>query len=226
MNAQYQEWLKHIFDHEVRKPAWYFDDDKPEFKAPPIEIVELISQTFLRAGRDLTEYTDVQVDQGIWYLAGWPAPDFRFVLKSPKVPLKKRLEAIENIFYLYPDCFAKRCTETLGHLSEEGSALNSSCYMLWDISPITLFWDKNPFTYLEDAHDSKETQDVVLNVLKKTLNIEHRACREGAFHGLGRMAYYACPDKVHKIVDGFLSKNKLDDKLPAYALEACEGKVL
>ena len=139
-----------------------------------------------------------------------------FALKSSEVTLTKRLETIGNIFYLYSDCFAKRCAESLGHLSEEGSALNSSCYMFWDICPIT---------YLKDAPDSKEMQDAVLNVLEKILTIEHRACREGAFHGLGEMAY-AYPERVREIIDGFLSKAKLDEKLLAYALKAREGNVL
>ena len=97
--------------------------------------------------------------------------------------------------------------------------------MFWDISPITLFWDKNPFTYLEDAQDREQTQDVVLNVLEKTLNIEHRACREGALHGLHHIAY-TCPEKAREIIDRFLSKNKLDDKLMAYALKIREAMVL
>jgi hypothetical protein len=225
MNPRYQEWLKHVFDHEVRNREWYFDEDKPEFEASPVEIAELLGQTFLRAGKDLTAYSDAKVDQGIWYLTGWPNPEFMFVLKSPEVPLTKRLEAIKNIFYLYADCFAKRCAETLGHLSEEGSALNSSCYMFWDISPIPQFWDKNPFTYLENPQESKQTQDVVLNVLEKTLNLEHRACREGALHGLHHIAY-ACPEKARKIVDGFLSRNKLEEQLMAYALKIREVMVL
>jgi hypothetical protein len=225
MNPRYQEWLKHVFDHEVRKRAWYFDDEKPEFEASPIEMTELIGQTFLCAGKDLAGYTDEKVDQGIWYFAGMSGSDFMFELKSPEVPLTKRLEAIGNIFYLYSDCFAKRCAETLGHLSEEGSALNPSCYMFWDISPITLFWDKNPFTYLENPQESKQTQGVVLNVLEKILNIEHRACREGALHGLRHIAY-SCPENVREIIDSFLCKNKPDEKLLAYALKAREGNVL
>jgi hypothetical protein len=217
MNTRYQEWLKHVFDHEVKDPQWYFDADAPEFEASPIEITELIGQTFLRAGKDLIEYTDAKVDQGIWYfVSSSSGADFMFALKSSEVTLTKRLETIGNIFYLYSDCFAKRCAESLGHLSEEGSALNSSCYMFWDICPIT---------YLKDAPDSKEMQDAVLNVLEKILTIEHRACREGAFHGLGEMAY-AYPERVREIIDGFLSKAKLDEKLLAYALKAREGNVL
>ncbi|HXR46955.1 MAG TPA: hypothetical protein VN784_05885 [Candidatus Limnocylindrales bacterium] len=218
MSSRYQDWLNHVFDHEVtdKLPQWYFAEDAPLFEASDEEMTELISQTFLNAGKDLTKYTDEQVDQGIWYFVSTSGANFLHSLKCAEVPLAKRLEAIGNIFHLYSNCFAKRCAETLGHLSEEGSALNSSCYMFWDICPITC---------LKETPNSKEMEDAVLNVLEKTLTIEHRACREGAFHGLSEMSY-SRREAVQGIIDQFLSKTKLDEKLLAYARNAREGNVL
>ena len=216
MNSRYQEWLKHVFDHEVKDPQWYFDAEAPEFKASPIEITELLGQTFFRAGKDLTEYTDAMVDQGIWYVASPSGSDFMFAVKSSEVPLTKRLETIGNIFYLYSDCFAKRCAETLGHLSEEGSALNSSCYMFWDVCPITC---------LDDVPEKQEMQNAVLTVLEQMLGINHRACREAALHGLSEM-FYSRQEAVQRVVDRFLSKIASDEKLLAYARNAREGNVL
>ena len=214
MNPRYQEWLKHIFDHEVGGhllPQWYWDDDAPVFEAPDEEIIELIKQTFQNAGKDLAKYTDAQVDQGIWYFISMGVGDFLGSLNSPKAPLEKRLEAIQNIFHLYSDCFAKRCAETLGHLSEEGSPLNSSCYMFWDIAPLTV-------------SEAQEIQDAVLDVLEKILTIEHRACRESALHGLSEM-FYSRREAAQEIIDRFLSKTKLDEQLLAYAQNAREGNV-
>ena len=218
MSLRYQEWLKHVFDHAVtdKLPQWYFAEDPPLFEASDDEITELISETFLHAGKDLAEYTDAQVDQGIWYLVSSSGSDFMSALADSEVPLPRRLEAIGNIFYLYSDCFTKRCAEILAHLFDEGSPLNSSCYMFWDLCR---------FSNLEDMAGQKETQDAVLNVLEKTLTIEHTACREGALHGLGHIAN-SCPERVCEIIDGFLSKNKLEDKLVAYALKAREGNIL
>ena len=109
MNSRYQEWLKHVFDHEVtdKLPQWYFAEDAPLFETSDNEMTELINQTFLNAGKDLDRYTDAQVDQGIWYLAGTvtSGSDFMSALASSEVPLTKRVEAIGNIFYLYSDCF-------------------------------------------------------------------------------------------------------------------------
>jgi hypothetical protein len=212
MNSRYEEWLTHVFDHIVEEPGWYFAGDAPEFAASEIEIAELLGQTFVHSGKDLTKYTDAQVDQGIWYIANSHLPAFQ----SPNVPLAKRLETIGNVFYVYSDCFAKRCSETLGHLSQEGSPLNSSCYMFWDIASLD---------YLKDVPDSRQMQDAALDVLQKILTIEHRACREDAFHGLSGYAFI-CPERTHEIIDQFVSQTKLDDKLLAYALKAREGNVL
>jgi hypothetical protein len=219
MNPRYQEWLTHVFDHEVNStqyPEWYSSPDAPKFVAEPVEIVELLGQTFLYAGRDLTKYTDEQVNQGIWYMASIGGSDFTMALKSSKVSLAKRIETIRNIFHLYSDCFAKRCTETLSHVDEQGAPLNSSCYMFWDISYLA---------YFTDTPDGEQMQDAALDVLQKILTIKHRACQESALHGLSEFAF-TCPEKTHQIVDQFLSTTKLDDKLLAYALNAREGNVL
>jgi hypothetical protein len=216
MNPRYEDWLRHIFDHEVKEPQWYFGEDAPAFEASDEEITELLGQTFLHAGKDLKEYTDEQVDQGIWYLASSSGSNFMFALKSSEVPLAKRVVAIGNIFYLYSDCFAKRCTESLGHLSEKGSPLNSSCYMFWDISPLT---------FMKDASEIQEIQNTILDVLQNILTIKHRACRESALHGLSELKF-ACFEKVRKIIDEFLKDAKLDDKLLAYATNARDGNVL
>jgi len=128
--------------------------------------------------------------------------------------MEKRLVAIDGIYFLYADCFAKRCAEAMGHLSEEGSPLNSICYMFWDICQLTWGFDCR----------ENEIQAAVLNVLEKSLAINHRACQEGALHGLGEIAH-ACPEQVHEIIDRFLGDIKLEAPLLAYARNAREGNI-
>jgi hypothetical protein len=219
MNLRYQEWLTHVFGHEIidpQRPEWYFAEDAPVFDASANEITELFGLTFLHAGSDLIKYTDAQVDQGVWYMVSIECSDFIMALQSPEVTLAKRLETIGNIFQLYSDCFAKRCSESLGHLNEEGSPLNSSCYMFWDMSHLD---------YMRNGPDSLRMQDAALDVLTKILTIEHRACRESALYGLSGYALTS-PERTHQIIDQFLSRTKPDDKLLAYALKAREGNVL
>jgi hypothetical protein len=213
MSSRYQEWLKYLFDHEVKERAWYWEDGAPGFHASPAELTNLITETFSSSGKDLVSYTDAQVDQGIWYLAS--TSELMFALKSSEVPMAARLEAIRSILCLYSDCFAKRCTESLGHLGQEGSELNSACYMFWDICPLT---------YLEDFPDRMETENTVSWVLEQTLKIPHRACREAALHGICE-AFFNDPERMHRIIDPFLKETVLDDKLLAYAQNARAGNV-
>jgi hypothetical protein len=214
MSSRYQEWLKYAFDHEVNHllPEWYWEK-YVLFSDSPVEMTELLSLTFRNAGKDLIQFTDAQVNQGIWYFGN--GANYPTMMRSSEVPLPKRLEAIENIFYLYSDCFAKRCAEILGDQSEEGTPLNSSCYMFWDMSYLTCY---------EDNPEGRQMRDAALKVLEKILTINHRACREGALHGLSEF-FFSCPEKMQKIVDDFLSKTKLDEKLLAYARKAREGNV-
>jgi len=212
MNDRYHDWLRHVFDHEVKDRRWYFEEDAQEFAASSAEIVELLGRTFYAAGKDLTSFSDAQVDQGLWYLAG--DSEYLRELTVASVSMHKRLTAIEGIYHLYADCFAKRCAEMLGHLSEEGPPLNSICYMFWDTCQLTWGFDDR----------EEEIKVAIFRVIEKTLGIEHRACREGALHGLGEVAH-ANPQRVRAIIDGFLAKTTLDEKLLAYALEAREGRV-
>ncbi len=213
MSPRYQDWLKHVFDHEVKDPCWYFEEDAPKFPAPPAEMVELLSQTFHSSGRDLNLFSDAQVDQGFWYLTGtgWHMDE----LYNSRVGWDSRVKCVRAIFQLYADCFAKRCTETLGHQSEVGLPLNASCYMFWD--QFTM-----PFRIYPGKH--QDMHDVVLETLEHILAIPHRACREGALHGLGHVAG-VCPDRVGEIIDRFLGRPKLDASLWAYAVKARTGRV-
>lgn len=217
MTSRYQEWLKHVFDHEieVQKPAWYFDLEAPSFNASPIELTALISQTFRCAGKDLVDYTDAQVNQGLWYLVSLSGSEYIKALQSPDVPINERLQAIGNIYYLYAECFARRCAKTLGHLDEEGSALNFICYM---------FWDECPLCYPDHVPDQSEIENAIFSVLQQTLTINHRACREGALHGLGHM-FSSHPEKVRTIIDHLIKDAILDEKLLSYAHNAREGNV-
>lgn len=219
-NSRYKEWLTHIFDHEVNDdlPQWYFNFDDKEstsFEAPAEELVSLINQTFRCSGTDLLAFTDSQVNQGLWYLVSASCSDFMFALRSPEVPKKERGQAIESIYYLYADCFAKRCAETLGHLSEEGSDLNPICYMFWDICPLQ--------TEDQTSGDA-QMNDCIFTVFKRTLKIDHRACREGALHGLGHW-FYCDPQRTHLIVEQFLKETTPDPVLAKYAECASKGDV-
>lgn len=224
-HPRYQEWIKRVFDHPVTDPEWYLAETHEEFACTDEDAVILIEQTFTHAGTDLASFSDAQVDHGLWYLVGAAGSQPASALWNRSVPLDDRLRAIRSIYDLYTNSFASRCTQTLGHLNEPSSELNSICYMFWD-----LFWDlfRFRFTYppvYKETQVEQALMDAGFSVLTDILSIPHRACREGALHGLGHMARQY-PERVGDIIDRFLAANELDKPLDVYARNAREGAVL
>ena len=216
MRPRYQEWLQFVFDHEVSNPQWHFDIESPSFDSTEQDDVELIREAFTCSGEDLKQYSDGQVNQGIWFLASPSCSDYMFSIRDGNVSLSSKIAAIHSIYDLYRNCFAARCTEVLGHIDEPGgSNLNPICYMFWDVCPIS---------YLEDSKDTGDLEDAIFLVLSDTIRIPHRACIEGGLHGLGDIAY-RYEARVQKIIDDFLVTAKIDDTLRCYAESARVGAI-
>jgi hypothetical protein len=216
MHPQYQEWIRYVFDHPVTEPHWHLAAEAPQFQTSQEDYAELIRETFSRSGEDLVSFSDAQVNQGIWFLASPTESDFIFSLRDGAVPTPKKVAGIRSIYDLYRDCFAKRCTETLGHSDEPGASdLNQICYMFWDVCPLS---------YFHEAADAQELEDAIFSVLEDTLRIPHRACTEAAVHGLGEIAY-RYPARVKDVIDAYLKTAQLDAALQGYAERAREGLI-
>jgi len=215
MHPRYQEWLVHVFDHPVSRKKWWLTADAPPFDEDEVLIATLVTETFTRSGVDLARFTDAQVNQGLYYLASPGASSDVNTLLSPEVPLDLRLRGIRAIVTLYRECFAKRCSPTLSHLDEKGTALNPICYM---------FWDLNGLGYLQECPDPEATGDAVFGVLAAILAIPHPACQEAALHGLGHLALFF-GERVQTIIDSFLELAPTDQRLHEYARAAQEGGV-
>ncbi len=210
MHPRYQEWLGYVFDHPVTDPQWYFDLNAPEFAGTDADFVLLIGETFRRSGEDLLRFSDAQVKQGVWFLTSPSGSDFGFCFRDSEVPLADKITGIQSIFDLYRECFALRCSQTLGGygFDEPGASdLNPICWGFWDISPLTA---------LQEVPHRLELENAVFSVLERILQIEHRACREGALVGLDCMSV-GSPKRAAEVLDRFLAEAKLDDALRSYA---------
>ncbi|MDP5240634.1 hypothetical protein Q9Q94_13905 [Uliginosibacterium sp. 31-16] len=218
-DGRYQEWLKHVFDRPECNQGWFFETDDPGFDANRETLMELVTRTFTLAGTDLVAYSDKQVNDGIKYLIYSGCSDIPFALMDEAQPQTKRLELIDSIENLYRDCFAKRCTPVLGHISERSpSPLNDVCYMFWDISNLA-YWE-------DPRHkDRSVTYAAIVNMLGKILRSENIACIESALHGLGHIHSYAL-DVVESTIERFLKgQPNLPEKLLQYAHAASRGHV-
>jgi hypothetical protein len=191
--------------------------DAAGFEASEEDYADLIRETFSRSGEDLSTFSDAQVNQGVWYLASPSCSSFIFSLRDGDVPTHKKVAGILSIYELYRDCFAKRCTETLGHTDEPGASdLNAICYMFWDLCP--LLW-------LDKTKDEQLLEDAVFSVLENTIRLPHRACIEGGLHGLAHISYRNV-SRVKHVVSIFLRTTRLDETLREYAECARVGYVL
>jgi hypothetical protein len=217
MHSRYQEWLSFVFDHEVTDPQWHFQPGTLDFDGTETDYAVLIADTFQNSGRDLRRFSDAHVNQGLWMLVSPSGGDFIFSLRDGSAPLTAKVNGIRSVFDLYKHCLAPRCTQVLGHCNQSGSSpLNSICYMFWDICPLIC---------LEEAAERSELADAVFRALEKTLEIEHRACREGALHGLGHFALYY-PERAKQAIDRFMQANQIDPILMNYAESAARAGVL
>ena len=214
MHPRYEEWLTFVFDHEPGTD-WEFEIATADFHITEEESVDLMTLTFARSGADLACYSDAQVNEGLYFIVDPGKSDWLFGFESAAVPLTKRTRGIQSIYNLYADCFGRRCTDTLGHLSEGGSDLNEICYMFWDICPLIPPGDNA---------DQNALGEAVVSVLEQTLHLPHRACREAALHGMGHLAYWFSA-RVQKAIDEILCSGELDPALQSYALSAREGMV-
>ena len=214
----YDDWVKHVFDHEVRKPEWYWDLDRPDWRASSQLTVEYLSTLFGHPLPSLAPYSDAQLNQGFWYLISSPCSNHMFAVTDEDVPLDLRINCVRSIRQVFEQLFSGLCSEHLLHLDEKGAApLNLVCFMWWDLVPLLLEPDDSSKAAISRA---------ALEVMDDTLKIDSIACQESALHGLGHWQLFY-PDEVAEIVDRFLKENPdLRPELKEYALNAREGHVL
>jgi len=214
MNATLDEWVRFVFDHPVTETAWHFATDAPDLRLPPERAAHLIAETFERGAELLRPFTDAQLNQGFWFLVSSGNSDYICCLTDASVPMPARTRALRAFVPLFRNVMAARCAASLSHRSESGSALNSACYMWWDIIPLC--------PPLNAREPREPMHDEVVAVLAELLEIPHDACRESALHGLGHWAPYDPAAKT--VIEAFLARSEsLRPELLAYARAARTG---
>lgn len=215
--SRYSEWLSHLFDHETHPglPEWYRRDDAATFEATPGEIAELWIAMMKRCETDLQIYSDDQIAHGLCYLFSYACSEHAHQICDGDLPAGKIAEVYGAMSWLYKGLFSSRCTETLTHLSETSSELNSICYMLWDVSSLGWPPENNSKSLFEKA---------LFLMLEEVLQLPHRACIESALHGLGEL-HCRYPAKVAAVIEPRLASLAQDKDLLQYALNAQQGEV-
>jgi hypothetical protein len=179
MQSELRDWTDRVFG----SPAAACGLDEPALTR--------LAEVFEDAAVLLAPYSDEALSHAFWNLS---ATGF-LGLKNEAIPWAIRLRLIESFEPLFRDFFAVRCLPVLGHLNEEGSPLNTACYMWWDFD----CWMPTRKPLPENPMDG-----AFLASMRSVLKIPHLACQESALHGLGHW-HSAQAALVEEIVDEFLS---------------------
>jgi hypothetical protein len=215
----YDDWIEHVFAHAVPfyEPAWYFAANADWWDAPADLAIAYLTQLFEQPEPLVERFADSQIAQGLYYLVDSGAGGYCRFLTDSSVPTEARVACISAMQTLFARLFDARCAPVLSHLDEPGTnALNSICYMWWDIMPLY----GQP-----DGRRANPTDDACLRVMRETLRLSNPACQESALHGLGHWAR-AYPDFASAAIDAYLESNPAArPELVRYAQAARSGCV-
>jgi hypothetical protein len=132
----FDEWLEAVFNHPLRKPEWYWDDDFDEhwdaLGLCDALTVDYMTRLFLGPDRP-KRYPLEQIAQGIWFLIGESSPgqSAHTLLKSD-VPLQQRVGCVDAITNFFRAFVAPTAP---GPADEQKNPFHIACYMWWDIFP-------------------------------------------------------------------------------------------
>jgi len=217
-SLSFEDWVTHVFDHDVTDPQWYFEPDAPFWAAPAGLTLAHMTRLFEDPRAYLSTYDDERLNQGFWYLVSNAGSNHMFALTDTSAPLAARIRCVESFAPLFRELFAARCSTHLSHLSPlEVNPLNGACYMWWDIIP---------FTGAPHDPEHRELDAAALSVMETILSLASVACQESALHGLGHWCS-SYPDRVGAIIDHALARaHGWPPALTAYAQSARRGCVL
>ena len=203
VEVSFEDWIVGVFDPSVEDP-W----------PPPSQELQHLTQLFADPVAALEGLTDEEIGVGLWSVLDSGGAGTALALNDATLPLDARIACVHQIRTLYKELFVPRCSERLGHLSEQGGRLEMICYMFWDVAC---------FGGPAGQREGNLFEDAVLDVLEDALYLAHAACQESAIHGLGhRMGRH--PERAPAVLDRWLRAGPVrDDRLRPYAEAARTG---
>ena len=217
--AQLEVWVAYLFDHPEADCDWHFEDDAPFLELGAEREAELIARMFETSGECLARFSDVQINNGLWYLLQSHTSGHMECLVDGEVPLSKRERVLRSFLPFFRDVVAPRCEGLLDSAGESrAGTLDTGAYMWWDLLGLMPGGDEDD--------DRRRLESVALKVMESILALPYDSCRESALHGLGHWCE-GYPKRVSGIIDAFLEGAAgLRPELVDYARTARAGQVL
>lgn len=205
-----QQWLDAHFDQPYEYGSFLDIDLLP---ISPTQHIEYITQAFEDCETLLKPYSNGQINQGLWFLAGDMHDLSDRFGKVADWDIRQR--CIQSFKSLNENMFAKRCSPELSAYKSIApeNPLNSICYMWWDIFA---FWESL------DEKSVNRVDAEFFDVMQFCLSINHVAVLEGALHGLSHIPNHR--NHVKAAINKFLKQHtNLPPDLKAYAKAADDG---
>ncbi len=213
MTANYEAWVKAVFDHAVRKPDWYWDDEFDAFwdRLGMTDALTVDYMTRLFSSPRLESFSRPQIAQGIWFLIGESSPGrSAYALLNADVEIQGRIACVRSISNFFTIFIAPLAS---GPADTDADPLHIACWMWWDIFP----------TYDGQNSLEPELQAACLQVMSEMLRLPSELCQLSALHGLNHWHQHHA-DLVVEIVDSFLqSGSALTGRVAEYAAIARLG---
>jgi hypothetical protein len=211
MPIELKEWVDRVFGgafpHDAERSVRL-----DEIRGPDQATLVRLTEVFENAPALLQPYSDEDLNQAIWDLGS----EVLHAVGDESIGWPVRHRLVQSFETLFRELFAVRCRPVLGHCNEEGSPLNSACYMWWDFN----CWPMAPDPLHRNPLDS-----AFLGSMRSILTIDHVACEESALHGLGHW-HLVQAFAVESIIDDFLKRARhLSEPLREYASWARRGYV-
>ncbi len=213
----FEQWVEELFNHSIRKPQWYWDDDFDEhwnlLGVSDSLTVEYMTHLFLSPDV-LKDYSLEQVAQGIWFLIGESSPgQLAHTLLKSEIPLHQRVGCVDSITNFFRAFVAPAAD---GPADEQKNPFHIACYMWWDIFP----------TYGSPNVGEATLHSACLRTMATTLRISSELCQLSALHGLNHWHLHHA-EEVESIVNGFVQEmSGLTPRIVNYAATARSGQGL
>jgi hypothetical protein len=124
---RFQDWVRHMFDHEASEPKWYFEAEAPVWIGPPDLNVEYITRLFEDPVSVLSKYKDAQLNQGFRFLVSNGASDCMFALMEESISIEKRFRCLKSFVSVLNDAPIRCCGRYVGRRIQVDLVILPTC---------------------------------------------------------------------------------------------------
>lgn len=205
------------FDYFLREPSGQqYDEAAP---STPEVVVGHMTRLFSEFGRIAPVYSLAQLDQGVWGILGANLRLYELLWDS-SVPLRQRLGCIRSMYSVYSD-----------FVSASNEDVSKTGFSMWWDFILHGFWARQAVEQRSEGGgrsrldtESRLLLDVMLETLKRTLDLPDWNSRECALHGFGHLHHPDVRRTVQDFIDGH--KSELTEQRLQWVEECRDGTVL